>query len=277
MQRTQDYLFRGWQHWLGPDAARKQWYQRRVRARPGRRLWPRRPALLVVDAWSYDLCTISVDDCSVAVVGPTGRDQWDGDPTGLTWSQNHKKMYASFSNCASAYLYEISLTTGESTYVGYISRCAPDIESSTSSTTLFTFDTWESVSQRLDPTNAATLEIGSLGFVAYPTGAGSLDYNECQRKMYLVAWNMFSGEELRILDIRTGNTTLVAALPYQVVGLSFRESQEEEFFLLVLICAVAAILLAVIVSISIACWKKHKARSYQGYNLIIQESSSSSL
>lgn len=141
--------------------------------------------------------------------------------TGMDYNFADGKMYVSscISSAATSILYEINLETGALTLVGSDNTAGACIIALASDPdgNLYGPDIINDNLYRIDRTSGALTEIGPLGFDAnFAQGA---DYDYKTGNLYLTAFNNFTLQaELRIVDIHTGNATLVETLGSHVPG-----------------------------------------------------------
>ena len=132
--------------------------------------------------------------------------------TGMTFDPSTGNTYASSCNITTSSLFQIDVATATATRIGAItnSPCSIAIAADTGGT-LYTYDLVNDTLLSVDKATGAGTTIGSIGFDAN-FGQG-MDYDGATGTMYMSAFNngLFQ-PELRIVDLTTGNTTLVGVL-----------------------------------------------------------------
>jgi hypothetical protein len=119
-------------------------------------------------------------------------------------------IYAGSSTCSDSTLYTIDPDTGTPTVIGPVTNAPCLINLAvTPDGTLYGVDIVSDVLLSIDPATGAGTVIGSIGFDA--NYAQSMDYEEEAGVMYMAAYS--ASGELRIVDLATGNTSLVGGFP----------------------------------------------------------------
>jgi len=168
------------------------------------------------------LSTLSTIDGSLTRIGLASLNPGE-DWSGMAWDSTSGTMYASAANCGlSSTLYTINLATGASTPVGPMvnAPCAVALAAAPDGT-LYAFDIVTDDFGSVDKVTGLYTPIGSIGFDC-DFGQG-LDFNDKTGTLYMTAIDVYAPDlrqQLRIVDLATGATSLVGTIGSIVPGLA---------------------------------------------------------
>jgi PKD domain/Repeat of unknown function (DUF6923) len=171
----------------------------------------------VIDNNARQLWTVNTTTGATTLIGPCVPKAGDRWWTGMSWDETTDTMYAFATDCGShSGLYTLDLATGAPTKVVNITGalCIIDIAVDTSGQ-MYGHDMYLDSLMWINKLTGAATIIGSTGFDAsYQQG---MDFDDTTGTLYLAAYNVATGAELRIANLNTGATTLVGAFPGQEV------------------------------------------------------------
>ena len=159
-----------------------------------------------------DLVTIDAVTGAETVIGTLVTPPAGETYTGMTYDPSTGNTYATSCNITTSSLFEIDVTTATATLVGAItnSPCSIAIAADAAGK-LYTYDLVDDVLLAVNKATGAGTTVGSIGFDAN-FGQG-MDYDSATGTMYMSAFNNGTFQpELRIVDLATGNTSLVGVL-----------------------------------------------------------------
>ena len=177
--------------------------------------------LYALDYDTSNLYTLDTATAARTLIGPATPG------AGKSWSgmtdASDGTLYASGTTCSSSTLYTLDPATGATTAIGPITNgpCIIDIAFNAAGE-LYGVDIVNDVLLSIDPATGAGTVIGSIGFNA--NYAQGMDFDDMSGVLYMAAFNNASYQgEMRIIDITTGNTTLVGTFQNgdEVDGLAF--------------------------------------------------------
>ena len=146
----------------------------------------------------------------VTTVGPAGLQSGDT-PTGLTCDRSTGILYASSASGSDSRIYTIDPVTGASTLIGSTGIPALIDITVDGNGQMYGYDMGGDNAYKIDKATGISTLIGSIGFDA--GFAQGMCYDPNTDIIYLTAFNVLGGSQLRILDRTTGNTSLMGVLP----------------------------------------------------------------
>ncbi len=146
----------------------------------------------------------------VTTVGPAGLQSGDT-PTGLTCDRSTGILYASSASGSDSRIYTIDPVTGASTLIGSTGIPALIDITVDGNGQMYGYDMGGDNAYKIDKATGISTLIGSIGFDA--GFAQGMCYDPNTDIIYLTAYDMLGGSQLRILDRTTGNTSLMGVLP----------------------------------------------------------------
>jgi MAM domain-containing protein meprin/A5/mu/flagellar hook capping protein FlgD/uncharacterized protein DUF4394/HYDIN/CFA65/VesB family protein/BACON domain-containing protein len=170
--------------------------------------------LYAIDGNARTLVIFDQNTCSSTTIGQMqvqGNEMW----TGLSWDPVTKKIYALSSDFGSvSTLYTVNTLTAATTLIGTTNVATGLVDISFDEFgNLYTYDPPTNNLYTLDKTDGSVTLIGSLGCTVSPYSHQGMDFDPNTGDLYLTCVNDSSYEaELRIVDLVTGNATLVGQI-----------------------------------------------------------------
>ncbi|HFE64530.1 MAG TPA: choice-of-anchor D domain-containing protein, partial [Caldithrix sp.] len=165
-----------------------------------------------VDFTNNQLVTVDTLTGVFTVVGPmlppAAGQAW----TGIGWDASTSTMYASSTDITTSYLSTVDINTGAVTAIGSTTVAAGIIDIGVDNFgNIYAHDIVSNAIYTIDPATGAATMLGATGFDA--NYAQGMDFNPETGELYLAAYNnTVSAAELRLVDLTTGNTTLVGPI-----------------------------------------------------------------
>lgn len=175
--------------------------------------WGDYQTLYGVTYYSNEFVELHTQSGGISVIGPctpldTPWELW----TGLTITPNGT-IYACAAGTGESKLYRIDQFTGSPFFMGVVSNAPTLIDIAANSRgELYALDLSYDQLLYIDPFAPTGSVIGYIGFDA--NHSQGMDFDQRTDKLYLAAFNETEGRaEMRIADLTTGNTTLIAPVP----------------------------------------------------------------
>ncbi len=132
--------------------------------------------------------------------------------TGLSYDESSQTMYAVSTDIASSWIYTVDLASGAVTPIGSTTDAPGLIDISVGPTgDMYGHDIVNDAIYLIDKATGAATMVGLTGFDA--NFAQGMDFNPMTGDLYLAAYNNGIGAaELRLVDLATGNTTLIGPI-----------------------------------------------------------------
>ena len=128
--------------------------------------------------------------------------------TSMAWDSSTNTMFLGSTNGTTSKLYTLNLITGVATLIGTINQPGLVALACNCDGELYSVDVGDDNLRSINPNTGAGTVIGPLGFDA--NFAQDADFDPADGTMYLAAYNnSTSSGQLRIVDLATGNTTLL--------------------------------------------------------------------
>jgi hypothetical protein len=167
--------------------------------------------LYVIDDQSQELYEVDTATSAATLVGPcilvTGQ-HWSG----MAWDPTTSTMFASAANGSTATLFTLDLATGAATPVGPITDAPYTVGIAVNGEgEMYGLDMLNDNLIAIDKATGAATVVGPIGFNA--NYAQGMDFDPQTGVLYLAAYNLSSGGELRTANTSTGATTLVGPFP----------------------------------------------------------------
>lgn len=158
------------------------------------------------------LVTIDVATGAETVIGTLAAPPGGQTYTGMTYDPITGNVYATSCDITTSSLIQINVVTATATVIGPISNSPCSIAiAATDDGQLYSYDIVNDSLLSINKTTGAGTIIGSIGFDAN-FGQG-MDFDSATGAMFMSAFNNTSFQaELRIVDLATGNSSLVGAL-----------------------------------------------------------------
>lgn len=177
--------------------------------------------LYTVDLNNYNLYALNTTDCSMTTLAKLSFKSGTGAAVGLTWSSYHNIFYLLSTNCGQAtHLYNLTISPSVTlTSIGDVNASCGVTISADSGGNLYVLDLHTDYLLSVSPKTAETTYIGPIGFNA--NAAQGMDFDPTTGTLWLAAVNAKTSGELRIVNVTSGNSTLIESLSSQYDAFSF--------------------------------------------------------
>lgn len=173
-----------------------------------------------------DTATVEVIPIGMSYPSADNSELGSGIFSGFKYDNTTDTAYAVGTSCgSSAHLYTIDMATGAASVVGDLTgiTCAGAIAIDATGA-MYGIDYGRNALVAIDKSSGATTPIGYIGFDTHYTH--DIDFNDTTGVLYYAGYNNYAQtDELRTLDLSTGESTLVGALATNhTVGLAIEAS-----------------------------------------------------